>query len=111
MSKTNVVKNAEKILEELLKQKGINVQKIILFGSYAKGKEKRDSDIDIIVVSDDFRNKTIFERVEQTCGIGRELVRRTKKPFDIIYYSDREWEEGNSVIINEAKEEGLVIHG
>lgn len=111
MSKTNVIKKIGRIIRELLGQKGINAQKIVIFGSYAKSIEKEDSDIDIIIVSRDFRNKSIFERVEQACGIDRELVRRTKKPFDIIYYSDEEWENSKSLIINAAKENGVVIYG
>ena len=30
-------------------------------------------------------------------------------PFDMMYYSPSEWEEGNSLIINAAKEEGEVV--
>lgn len=113
MAKAKEIKNRElsEILTELLEQKGISIYKIVIFGSFAKGLSKEDSDIDIIIVSRDFRNKSIFERVELTVGINRELVKKTMKPFDIMYYSDEEWEEGNSLIINAAKEEGEVIYG
>lgn len=109
MFKEDVIKVRE-ILKELLQQKGISIYKIIIFGSFVKGPQKEDSDIDLIVVSKDFRNKSIFEKVELTTGIGRELVKRTEKPFDILYYSDEEWESGHSLIINTAKEEGEVIY-
>ncbi len=113
MSKTKEITNRElsKILIELLKHRGISIYKIVIFGSFAKGLSKEDSDIDIIIVSKDFRNKSIFERVELTTGIGRELVKKTMKPFDIMYYSDEEWKKGHSLIINAAKEEGVVIFG
>ena len=39
---------------ELLKQQGVNISKIILFGSYAKGRASPDSDIDVVVVSNQF---------------------------------------------------------
>ncbi len=81
-----IKKKVGKILAELLKQRGISIYKIVIFGSYAKGTQRENSDIDIIVVSRDFRDKSIFERVELTKGIGRELVKRTKKPLDIMYY-------------------------
>lgn len=45
----------------LLKQKGINVSKLILFGSYAKRKANSDSDIDIAVVSSRFGRDVIKE--------------------------------------------------
>jgi len=100
----------EKILGELLKKRGINVNKIVIFGSYAKEKQRKDSDIDVIVVSEDFRNKDIFQKINLTRGIHRELVKKIKKPFDIMYYSDIEWEKGRSLVINAAKEEGFILH-
>jgi predicted nucleotidyltransferase len=39
---------------QMVKQRGIRVSKIILFGSYAKGGTHADSDIDIAVVSTQF---------------------------------------------------------
>ena len=102
---------AREIIQELFQEREINLHKIIIFGSQAKNKGNQDSDIDIIVVSKDFRNKDIFEKVEVTSGIHRELVNRLKKPVDIMYYSDKEWDKGYSIIINAAKEEGAVIYG
>ena len=101
----------KKILLSLFQKKGIKITKIAIFGSYAKGRQKVDSDIDLIVISKDFRDTSIFERVELTTGIGRELVKRTKKPFDIMYYSDLEWNKGHFLIINAAKKEGKIIYG
>lgn len=46
---------------QLLKQKGINVSKVILFGSYAKGKETPDSDIDLAIVSTQFGKDNVKE--------------------------------------------------
>ena len=110
MVKREIIKIKE-ILKTLLKERGIDVEKIVVFGSYAKSKEKEDSDIDIMIVSKDFRNKDIFQRVELTRGIHRKLIDEIMKPFDIMYYSDKEWVAGNSLIINAAKEEGVVIYG
>lgn len=101
----------EQILLELLKKKRISVDKIVVFGSYVKDKIRPDSDMDIIIVSKDFRNKDIFERVVLTRGIHREMVQRFRIPFDIMYYSDEEWERGYSLIINTAKETGEIIYG
>ncbi|MBI2252913.1 MAG: nucleotidyltransferase domain-containing protein, partial [Armatimonadetes bacterium] len=98
-------------LRKLLQEKGISVYKILIIGSFVKGILREDSDIDVIIVSKDFRNKSIFERVKLTTGIGSELVRMLKKPFDLIYYSDEEWEKENFLLINEAKKYGEVIYG
>jgi predicted nucleotidyltransferase len=98
-------------LKQLLENRGINADKIVVFGSYGRGDKREDSDIDLIIVSKNFRNKSIFERVELTSGIGRKLVKTFKKPFDLMLYSDLEWEDGHSIVIQEAKKEGIVLHG
>jgi len=51
-------------MKDRLLQAGIKVQKIIVFGSQANGSGKVGSDIDIMVISDDFKNKDIFKRVK-----------------------------------------------
>lgn len=112
MAETDIIKlKVKTVLKKLLKEKGLNINKIVMFGSFARGEQKEDSDIDIIIISSDFRDKGIFERVKLTTGIGRELVRKVKMPFDLLYYSDEEWENKNFLIINEAKAYGEIIYG
>lgn len=41
----------------------INVEKLILFGSYAKNQQHQDSDIDIAVVSPDFTGDRIEDQL------------------------------------------------
>ena len=38
------------------------IQKMVLFGSRAKGEARRDSDVDLIIVSDSFRRKNAVDR-------------------------------------------------
>ena len=110
MAERKIVK-AVKILEKLFQKRGIEIYKIVVFGSYAKGKEKKESDLDIIVVSENFEGKDIFEKVKLVSGIHRELVEKIIMPVDIMYYSPTEWEKGSSLIINAAREEGEVVYG
>lgn len=49
---------------EKLKELGINVTKAIIYGSYATGQAKEDSDIDLIIISEDFKKMSIRERLE-----------------------------------------------
>lgn len=44
--------------------KHITVDQLILFGSYAHGNPRKDSDFDILVVSQDFENMDIFEKMK-----------------------------------------------
>jgi hypothetical protein len=45
-----------------LQKRGIRVQQVILFGSYARGEAADDSDIDMAFISDDFEKYNILER-------------------------------------------------
>jgi predicted nucleotidyltransferase len=99
------------VLKPLLERRGLNISKIVLFGSYAKQAETENSDIDLIIVSRDFRDKSVFERVELTTGIGRTLVKTFKKPFDLMFYSDLEWDRSRSIVVNAARSEGKELHG
>jgi predicted nucleotidyltransferase len=56
------VKAAVEFLEKCLREDGVTPSKIILFGSQAKGKATRESGIDVVIISEDFRNKDILER-------------------------------------------------
>jgi len=69
------------ILEEANKQ-GIKVEKIILFGSRARGDHGEDSDYDILVIvreGIDWRTKNkLYARIH------RRLVRELRAPIDLL---------------------------
>lgn len=95
---------------------GLNVYKVILFGSYAKGTATEDSDIDLIVILDteEFA-KTFRERMDRTNPINKAL-RPIRKDYamDIIIYSKGEFEYLNkkeSVFIKEVMNSGKEIYG
>ena len=50
----DIINSINKFIEEI--KKHYNVTAIILFGSYAKGTENENSDIDIAVISDEFED-------------------------------------------------------
>ena len=48
-----------------LEKEGINVTEVILFGSYSSNTAKDYSDIDLAVISEDFRKLNLRERLEK----------------------------------------------
>ncbi len=38
-----------------VKSEGVHLRKVILFGSYARGKQRRFSDVDVALVADEFQ--------------------------------------------------------
>jgi len=109
--KNHLMRKIREIVLQDFRNKRLSLDKIVLFGSYAKNHHTRESDIDLIIVSRDFRGKNLPEKVELAAGLNWQLVHQTKKPFDLLYYSDLEWRKGSSLIISAAKKEGRVIYG
>lgn len=54
----SIPKSIQQSIEDYIKKisKQIPIQKVIVFGSYAKGNFRNDSDIDLAVFSDYFKN-------------------------------------------------------
>lgn len=59
---SNIIKLIEKFIK-LLKEENIVVEKVILFGSYAKGTYRADSDIDLAIVSPNFKEEDCIENM------------------------------------------------
>lgn len=84
----------------------VNPIKIILFGSYANGQAKMDSDIDILVIE-----KKIKSKIEEKRKI-RNLLKNIKYPKDILVVSEEEYIFYSSKfgsIIKEINEKGEIL--
>jgi hypothetical protein len=87
-------KTREEILSLLLKNKSelekrFKVRRLALFGSYARGDQRPDSDVDILVDIDPsvgLEFVTLAEQIEKLVGISVELVSmRAVKPNKFKY--------------------------
>ncbi|RLD69396.1 MAG: hypothetical protein DRI95_00020 [Bacteroidetes bacterium] len=55
-SREIAIKTAEKFVSDCIKS-GLNIEKAVLFGSYAKNEQRKFSDIDIALISSQFTLK------------------------------------------------------
>ena len=104
------IKKIIRFMVEILREKVMNISKIILFGSQIEGKASAESDIDVVVVSKNFRNKDIFERVELIKGAEIMTIKKFVIPLDIITMTPEEFESETSLIAEYAKQ-GEVVYG
>ncbi len=98
--------NSKYIDEIINKLKLINPYLIILFGSYANGTQNEDSDIDILVVTnDDFMPSTFQERLEYRLSV-KKIIRNISKEvqIDMLVYSRAMFQEFIKLNSNFAKE-------
>ena len=90
MVERTISKDILKIINEYIKEikKRYNITAIILFGSYAKGTENENSDIDIAVISDDFDD--IYDCMAVLMGMTWDIDARIephpikKKDYDAV---------------------------
>ena len=97
----------EEVKENLKEFYGDKLKGIILYGSYARGEETEDSDIDLII---------LLERVPDTC---EEVLRISRELGDleltydtlisIIPFEEYEFKSRYLPVILNAKREGIVL--
>jgi len=81
-----------------------NVYAIILFGSYAKGTENVDSDIDIAIITDDFE-EDIFDEVLNLMKLRRTIDTRIEP--HLIRIDD--YKKAATPFIKEVIENGIKV--
>ena len=96
----DIVRRFRKAIEA----RNIVVNRIVLFGSYAFGNQREGSDIDVAVISDDFRDKGYWDRID----ILSYAIYEVFEPIEAIALTTDEWERGDRAIIEFAKS-GEVI--
>ncbi len=81
----------DEILHCLKKEK---LHKIILFGSHAYGTSHTDSDIDLLIISDNKgMSKNYRDHLKNKNIISKHLLGiRKKYPIDLIVYTKDEWD-------------------
>ncbi len=108
MVKSKVV-DAIGFFERCLKEKGVKITKIILFGSQVGGKTTKESDVDIMIISDDFQGKNIFERARLTKEAEIMTLKKFMMPLDIVTLTSEEFESGKSLVAEYAQK-GKVMY-
>lgn len=103
MVKKKIIKIIKKYIE-YLQNDGIEVEKAVIFGSYAKNNYKKESDIDVLIVSKSFGKNRVRE--------GQELFKRIRfvdSRIEPIPVSLKEYENSENPFIEEIKKYGIEI--
>ncbi|MEM5811973.1 MAG: nucleotidyltransferase domain-containing protein [Candidatus Aenigmatarchaeota archaeon] len=84
--------------------------KVILFGSFARGDFKNDSDVDVIIVDKRFKRMDYFKR-GNGLWLKWHIEHKIKYPVDFICYSPEEFDKLKKKvsIVSEALREGIII--
>ncbi len=100
------VKEVVEEYRQILSVLGINVERVILYGSYASGNQREDSDIDLVIISTNFQGMNLRERLE-VLGIA---AARIMKPVEARGYTPEEIKAAlPSSFLNEILGAGLNV--
>jgi predicted nucleotidyltransferase len=97
------ISEVRKIVNEYkdeLKRHNIHTAKVILYGSYAKGRPNPYSDIDLIVVSPDLAKFSPLKRQKLLA----QLTMGIDAPLEVIGYTPKEFKKADTTIF------GQTIH-
>lgn len=84
--------------------------KIILFGSMARGENTEDSDYDFLIIKKNIEN----ERKLTTVVYRAFYENKIPVPVDLVAVDTKKWDKNKSnrnMIYNTASEEGIVLYG
>ncbi|MBA3046984.1 nucleotidyltransferase domain-containing protein [Patescibacteria group bacterium] len=104
--KTIPIKIKKEIKEyiQILKTDKLPINKVILYGSYAKGKQHQWSDIDLCIISPKFK--------DAYCAMQYLLLKtitKPKHPIEPVGFSPKDFKDKYSSLIDEIKTTGIEI--
>lgn len=107
MATETQIENAQmdEIVDRIVKL--VHPQKIILFGSRARGQARADSDIDILVITESSEPR--YRRSRVLYG----ALRNIRVPMDIVVYTPEEvaeWSEVRQAFVTTAIREGKALY-
>lgn len=97
---------AKTVIQRYLAKLPIKVEQAILFGSTADGTRLADSDVDLIVISEDFKNLPLPQRYlilqkNWTENVDLEAFGFTQQEYDSL--------KTKSIVVGEADEKGIRL--
>ena len=99
----------DEVLEEIVQRivEAVHPDKIILFGSHARGEAREDSDVDLLVIA------PTAEPLGHRMGPIYRALRGIVTPKDVLWYTPEEvtrWQDGLVHVVARALREGRVIY-
>ncbi|MSQ14935.1 MAG: nucleotidyltransferase domain-containing protein [Dehalococcoidia bacterium] len=95
------------VVKDIVDQlKPFHADMIILFGSYADGTYRKDSDVDLLIIKK--TDKPFHDR-----QIEARMLLRSTTPVDVFVFTPAEFEiaKQNNPLIKEAVETGTIVYG
>ncbi len=97
----------KELVDELKKLYGENLSRVILYGSKARGDATEDSDIDIMIILKDVKDKS--KELEKVIKLTTEIDFRYETLISVTLQSDEEYLKKRSPLLLNVRKEGIVL--
>lgn len=85
---------------------GTRLRGLYLFGSYARGQADRESDVDVLVVLDDFEH--YGAEVNRTSELTARLSLHYTVSISKVFVRERDWIHGQTPFLANVREEAIA---
>jgi len=85
---------------------GERLKGVYLFGSYARGEADEESDVDVLVVLDDY--ESYGAEVDRAGHLGAELSLRYGVSISKVFLREREWLHGDTPFLVNVRREAVA---
>ena len=104
LTQKTVIKNLVKLADEI-KNSGIHLRRVVLYGSYARNEQHKWSDIDVAFVADEFQNVG-FEDVKL---FSRLLIKHPNTDIQPRTYNTKDFSPKKDPFVEEILRNGIEI--
>jgi len=87
-------------MHKALGKHGIKDSHIALFGSFLNNNFHENSDIDMIIISNSFEGKNLFERINMTLKAESDVRNQYLAPMDILLKTPQEYAHSKKTYFN-----------
>lgn len=98
----------QKVIQTI--RESVPLQKIYLFGSFARGNPHDSSDLDLCILTDELKGR----KIDTIRKIRRSLVKDVSMPIDLLIYTSNEFNERaklSSTFEHQILKEGVLVYG
>jgi len=92
---------------ELKKIHGINLRQLLLYGSYARDEAKPGSDVDILMVMEEFNN--IWEIIQKNSELVQDICLKYGLVISLIPVKVLKYNTQKTPLIMNVKREGILL--
>ena len=109
------MKTGKKLLDDLIAELkvgldgayGDRLKGLYLYGSYARGEEDDESDLDILVVLEQFDHYAA--EVDRTGELASELSLKYRMTVSQVFVRESEWLNGDTPFLSNVREEAISL--